>query len=186
MNDSIALAAALAREFEGLSLRAYVCPAGYWTIGYGNRCLANGTAVTSRTKPITKQQAEDLLLFTLAGLRVKLRALIQVRITVNQEAALLDWQYNLGTSAIAGSSLLRLLNSGQSIAAGEQLLLWDHMHRNGHLVRVPGLTRRRQAEWHLYVGATGSGSVSAPSPAPTPNSTDQLNAAELDRVKERT
>ncbi|GAN64715.1 hypothetical protein AA0313_1829 [Acetobacter indonesiensis NRIC 0313] len=34
MNDSIALAAVLAREFEGPSLRPYVCPAGYWTIGY--------------------------------------------------------------------------------------------------------------------------------------------------------
>ncbi|OUL65182.1 lysozyme, partial [Acetobacter senegalensis] len=43
MNDSIALAAALARDYEGLSLRPYVCPAGYWTIGYGNRCLADGS-----------------------------------------------------------------------------------------------------------------------------------------------
>ncbi|KAA8383301.1 lysozyme, partial [Acetobacter tropicalis] len=87
MNDSIALAAALAREYEGLSLRPYICPAGYWTIGYGNRCLADGSAVTARTRPIAKQQAEDLLLFTLAGLRTKLRALIHVRITPNQEAA---------------------------------------------------------------------------------------------------
>ncbi|OUL64469.1 lysozyme, partial [Acetobacter senegalensis] len=104
MNDSIALAAALARDYEGLSLRPYVCPAGYWTIGYGNRCLADGSAVTARTRPITRQQAEDLLLFTLAGLRVKLRALIHVPVTPKQEAALLDWQYNLGTGVIAGST----------------------------------------------------------------------------------
>ncbi|CEF41147.1 lysozyme [Acetobacter senegalensis] len=182
MNDSIALAAALAREYEGLSLRPYICPAGYWTIGYGNRCLADGAAVTARTRPITRQQAEDLLLFTLAGLRLKLRALIHVPVTPNQEAALLDWQYNLGTSAIAGSTLLRLLNSGQTIAAGEQLLLWDHMHRNGHLVRVPGLTRRRQAEWHLYVGATGAGSSVPSSPTPS-NPTENLNMAELYRLK---
>lgn len=183
MNASIALAAALAREYEGLSLRPYVCPAGYWTIGYGNRCLADGSAVTARTRPITKQQAEDLLISTLAGLLPKLRALIHVRITPNQEAALLDWQYNLGTGVIAGSTLLRLLNSGQTIAAGEQLLLWDHMHRNGHLIRVPGLTRRRLAEWHLYVGATGAGSSAPSNPTPS-NPTDDLNAAELSRVKE--
>ncbi|MFP2872600.1 lysozyme [Acetobacter tropicalis] len=181
MNDPILLAAALARPFEGLHLAPYICPAGYWTIGYGNRCLADGSAVTARTQPITRQQAEDLLISTLSGLQPKLRALIHVPITPKQEAALLDWQYNLGTGVIAGSTLLRLLNSGQTIAAGEQLLLWDHMHRNGHLIRVPGLTRRRQAEWHLYVGATGNGSSVPSTPS---NPTDDLNAAELSRVKE--
>ncbi|OUI90098.1 lysozyme, partial [Acetobacter persici] len=37
MNDSISIAAGLAREYEGLRLKPYICPAGYWTIGYGNR-----------------------------------------------------------------------------------------------------------------------------------------------------
>ncbi|WP_373687513.1 glycoside hydrolase family protein, partial [Acetobacter sp. P5B1] len=48
MNDPIVLAAGLARRFEGLCLRPYVCPAGYWTIGYGSRWLANGAAVCGR------------------------------------------------------------------------------------------------------------------------------------------
>ncbi|WP_395495161.1 lysozyme [Acetobacter sp. KSO5] len=183
MNDSITIAAGLAREYEGLRLKPYICPAGYWTIGYGNRCLANGSAVTAHTPAITTVQAESLLMLTLAGLRYKLRQLVHVTLTPNKEGALLDWQFNLGTSAIAGSSLIRLLNSGQDIAAGEQLLLWDHAHKNGHLITLPGLTARRHAEWLVYTGAT-SGHVPA-SPAPTtPPSADQLNAAEMSRIKE--
>ncbi|MBS1015208.1 lysozyme [Acetobacter persici] len=186
MNDSISIAAGLAREYEGLRLKPYICPAGYWTIGYGNRCLANGSAVTRLTPAITAVQAEALLMLTLAGLRYKLRQLVHVALTPNKEGALLDWQFNLGTSAIAGSTLLRLLNSGQDIAAGEQLLLWNHAHKDGHLITLPGLTNRRHAEWLIYTGAT-SGHVPAASPSPstppTTTTTDQLNRNELARVK---
>lgn len=134
MNDPINMAADLCCQFEGLRLAPYLCPAGYWSIGYGNRFLANGAAVTARTAPITAEQADALLL-------------------PGREAALLDFAFNLGLSALAGSTLLKLLNAGHDMQAGEQLLLWDHMHKNGQLITVPGLTRRRQAEWHLWVGA---------------------------------
>ncbi|KXV79672.1 lysozyme [Acetobacter malorum] len=186
MNDSITIAAGLAREYEGLRLKPYICPAGYWTIGYGNRCLADGAAVTARTPAITAVQAAALLMQTLSGLRIKLRQLVHVALTPNKEGALLDWQFNLGTSAIAGSSLIRLLNCGQDIAAGEQLLLWDHAHKNGHLITLPGLTARRHAEWLVYTGASSGHVPAAPSPSTPPSTptTDQLNRSELARVKE--
>lgn len=183
MNDSIQLAACLCRKFEGLRLRPYVCPAGYWSIGYGNRALANGAAVTAKTAPITQQQAEVLLVFTLEGLRVKLRQLVRTQLSPNREGALLDFQYNLGTAALAGSTLLKDLNAGHDIAASDQLLLWNHMHRNGQLITVPGLTARRHAEWLLWSGVNPCDPQPI-APAPSPNPTDQLNAAEIDRVKE--
>lgn len=46
----------LIRQFEGLRLTAYRCPAGIWTIGYGH---------TSGVVPgmaITKEQAEEFLM----------------------------------------------------------------------------------------------------------------------------
>lgn len=148
--NSVSCAAQLVRTFEGLRLRPYLCPAGYWTIGYGCRFLMDGTAVTANTPSLTAQQAERLVEHTLVQLVPVLRRLVHVPLTPQQEGALLDWQFNLGTAAIAGSTLLHLLNAGQTAAAGAQLLHWDHMHRNGHLVRVPGLTRRRRAEWLLF------------------------------------
>lgn len=185
MNDSFTIAAGLAREYEGLRLKPYVCPSGYWTIGYGNRCLANGATVTAHTPPITAAQAEALLMLTLAGLRYKLRQIVRVALAPNKEGALLDWQYNMGTSAIAGSSLIRMLNAGQDMAAGEQLLLWDHAHKDGHLVTLPGLTARRHAEWLVYTGATGGAIPRSPAPVTPPaTTTDQLNAAEISRIKE--
>ncbi|MFS8366957.1 glycoside hydrolase family protein [Acetobacter oryzifermentans] len=53
-------------------------------------------------------------------------------------------------SALAGSTLLSLLNAGQGNAARNQLLLWNHMHRNGQLITVAGLTLRRRAEWQMW------------------------------------
>ncbi|MFT8469283.1 MAG: lysozyme, partial [Acetobacter syzygii] len=119
----------------------------------GNRFLANGAAVTARTAPITAEQADALLLLTLRRIQPELHQLVHVPLLPGKEAALLDFTFNLGLSALAGATLLRLLNAGHDMQAGEQLLLWDHMHKNGQLITVPGLTRRRQAEWHLWVGA---------------------------------
>ncbi|KXV14053.1 lysozyme [Acetobacter malorum] len=152
MDDPIVLAAGLARRFEGLCLRPYVCPAGYWTIGYGSRWLANGAAVCGCTAPVTAAEADSLLLAALRALQPEIRKSVHVSLTAGQEAALLDFAFNLGLSALAGSTLLRLLNAGQGAVARNQLLLWNHMHKDGQLITSPGLTRRRHAEWLVWAG----------------------------------
>ncbi|GFE92607.1 lysozyme [Acetobacter persici] len=152
MDDPILIAASLARRFEGLCLRPYVCPAGYWTIGYGSRWLANGAAVCGRTAPITAAEADNLLLTALRGLQPEIRKLARVSLTTGQEAALLDFAFNLGLSALAGSTLMKKLNAGQGAVARNQLLLWNHMHKDGELVTSPGLTKRRHAEWLVWAG----------------------------------
>lgn len=152
MDDSLSRAAGLARQFEGLRLRPYVCPAGYWTIGYGSRWLANGAAVCGRTAPITPAEADNLLLTAFRALQPEIRKLVRVSLSTGQEAALLDFTFNLGVSALAGSTLLRQLNAGQGAVARNQILLWNHMHKNGELVTSPGLTRRRRAEWLVWAG----------------------------------
>lgn len=152
MDDPILIAASLARRFEGLCLRPYVCPAGYWTIGYGSRWLANGAAVCGRTAPITAAEADNLLMAALHVLQPEICKLARVSLTTGQEAALLDFAFNLGLSALAGSTLLRLLNAGQGAVARNQLLRWNHMHKDGELVTSPGLTRRRHAEWLVWAG----------------------------------
>ncbi|MCE0743325.1 lysozyme [Acetobacter sicerae] len=181
MNDPLYLAADLARRFEGLRLQPYVCPAGYWTIGYGNRALADGTAVGPHTKAITETDANEMLMATMASLQEKLRNMIIVPLSAGKEAALLDFQFNLGTEALRGSTLRKLLNAALYVQAGAQLKLWNHIHKDGHLVASPGLTARRKAEWLLWSGAKVADALSE---APPPNPTDRLNAAELGRLKE--
>lgn len=150
MNDPVEMAASLCRTFEGLRLAPYLCPRGYWTIGYGSRFLANGAAVTARTPPITAAQADALLQLTLQRLMPEVRQLVHGALPSGCEAALLDFAFNLGLTALAGSTLLKQLNAGHAAEAAGQLLLWDHIHKNGQLIALPGLTRRRQAEWQLW------------------------------------
>ncbi|MDL2172058.1 lysozyme [Asaia sp. HumB] len=159
MNNSLEIALAFLRreDIEGLRLAPYLCPSGYWTIGIGNRFLSDGSAVTARTKPITEAVAVSLASATLAGLRVTLREAVTVPLTPWQEAALLSWQFNIGSAAMRSSTLVSLLNRGLYAAAGQQLLRWDKATVKGRLVPLPGLQRRRGLELALYSGRPVAG-----------------------------
>lgn len=148
----IALALISRDDFEGLRLSPYLCPAGYWTIGIGNRFTADGAAVTEHTAPITRDEAVTLARETLDGLAVKLRAAVKVPLTPWQEGALLSWQFNVGTAAMRSSTLLALLNQRQYAAAGQQFMRWDKATVNGRLTVLPGLQRRRRLELAVYSG----------------------------------
>lgn len=154
MNDSLKIAIALLSrdDVEGLRLAPYLCPAGYWTIGCGNRFLADGAAVTAETQPLTQKSALLLLRQTVIGLRAVLRQCVTVPLTPWQEGALLSWQFNIGSSAMRRSTLLRLLNKGLYAEAGQQLLRWDKATLSGRQVVMTGLQRRRRLELGVYSG----------------------------------
>ncbi|WP_332349922.1 glycoside hydrolase family protein [Asaia spathodeae] len=90
MIASLEIALALLRrdDIEGLRLAPYLCPAGYWTIGIGNRFLGDGSPVTAVTKPVTETEALDLAGKTLAGLRQTLLEVVHVSLAPWQEGAL--------------------------------------------------------------------------------------------------
>lgn len=152
--DSLGVADLLLRRLEGLRLVPYQDVAGLWTIGYGNRCLADGTPVTATTRPITEAAAVALLTGTVAALRVKLRGLVHVLLTPCQEGAVLSWQYNVGTTAASSSTLLRLLNAGRFEDASAQFPAWNKIHdpKTGRLVVSPGLVNRREIERAAFLG----------------------------------
>lgn len=153
----IALAFMCRDDIEGVRLAPYLCPAGHWTIGIGNRALADGSPVTASTKPITDAEAIALASQTLAGLRITLRAAVHVPITAWQEAALLSWQFNIGSAAMRNSTLINLLNRKLYTSAGQQLLRWDKATVNGRLIPLPGLQRRRRLELAIYSGRPVAG-----------------------------
>ena len=148
----VAIALISRPDFEGLSLKPYLCPASYWTIGYGNRFLADGSPVTATTRPITQAQAVDLLRQTVAALQAKLSSFVTVPLTAYQEGALLSWQFNVGSNAAQGSTLVRRLNQRLYSAAAQQFLVWDKATVGGRLVVLPGLQRRRKIESAVFLG----------------------------------
>ncbi|WP_336761235.1 lysozyme [Asaia sp. VD9] len=159
MTPSLEIALALLRrdDIEGLRLAPYLCPAGYWTIGIGNRFLGDGSPVTAVTKPVTETEALDLTGKTLAGLRKTLLEAVHVPLAPWQEGALLSWQFNVGSAAMRSSTLVSLLNRGLYAAAGQQLLRWDKATVNGRLIVLPGLQRRRRIELSVYQGRPAAG-----------------------------
>jgi lysozyme len=141
-----ALAAGLAESAEGEVLHPYQDPAGVWTIGEGSTRDLDGNPVTSRTPPITKEQADKLLQRDMASAFDAVRGDVKVPLTPAEEAALADFVYNLGAGNFERSTLLKLLNRGDFEGAAKQFARWDTA--NGEA--LAGLARRRAAEAALF------------------------------------
>lgn len=140
----------LIKQFEGCRLEAYLCPANVWTIGFGH------THGVSKGQQITEHQAEQLLIEDLREFERHVSRLVTVPLTQEQFDALVSFTFNLGPAALAGSTLLRLLNQGKYVDAAEQFMRWNKArNRDGELVALPGLTRRRKAEQDLFKGRKG-------------------------------
>ena len=141
----------LIREFEGLRLDAYICPAGIPTIGYGTTIM-DGRSVRLGDK-ITKAEAEQLLSEQVQQNYAKqLFQLIPplAKCPANQQAALISWTYNVGLGAVEESTLRKRLLAGEvpGKVAAEELPKWN----KGDGKVLPGLVRRRAAELSLFLG----------------------------------
>jgi len=89
----IELAKKLIVKHEGLQLKAYVCPAGYLTIGYGRNLQTNG---------ISKEEAECLLKNDLVNIKLSLVDEIDFFIDLDEvrQAVLVDMAYQLGVKGL--------------------------------------------------------------------------------------
>lgn len=139
---------ALIKSFEGCELTAYRCPTGHWTIGFGS--------MGSHVKPgmvITQPEAEMLLKRDLARFETGVNAMVEgVPTTSDQFSAMVSFAFNLGLASLLKSTLLKKHRARDYKGASEQFLKWNHGRKNGQLVVMPGLTRRRAAEARLYRG----------------------------------
>lgn len=131
---------ALIKEFEGLRLKAYKCPGGVWTIGYGH---------TAGVKPgmvISEAQAEEYLKADLIAFERYLNGL-GLALNQNQFDALISFIYNVGTGNFSNSTLLRKVRANpQDNSIMDEFLRWEYS--KGRV--LPGLQRRRLAEMKLY------------------------------------
>jgi len=134
------------RKYEGMKLKAYKCPAGVWTIGFGATFYENGTKV-KEGDVITRDRADKLLFFMAQKFLAAIRPMITAKLTANQESALLSFAYNVGTDAFRRSTLLRKVNANPADPTiRQELAKWI---KAGGAV-LPGLQRRRAEEADLY------------------------------------
>jgi lysozyme len=132
----------LIKRFEGLRLKAYLCPAGVWTIGYGSTAYPDGRKIKPGdqvSEPVAEAMAQqDAAVFLQAA--CNLSPILYM--DENKQAAIGDFCYNLGTSRYKVSTLRRRVNSGDWEGAAEELQKWVW----GGGKKLPGLVLRRQVE----------------------------------------
>lgn len=134
---------ALIKTFEGLSLTAYLDPVGIWTIGYGH------TAPWIKSGDwIYREEADEILKEDLLEAEQAVARSVAVPLTQNQFDALVSFTFNVGPGAFRSSTLLRLLNMANYLAASAQFPRWIYAGK----ITLPGLVRRRIAERQLFDG----------------------------------
>lgn len=139
---------ALVKHFEGWFDRAYLCPAGVWTIGYGHTGLTHNDGTVYRGRKITPTQGEALLRHDMLTFERRVQDRVTVPLAQHEFDALVSFAFNVGGRAFATSTLLRLLNAGDREGAAAQFHRWVR----GGGVRLPGLVRRRRAEAAMFLG----------------------------------
>ena len=130
-------------DLEGVRLKAYQDGGGVWTIGYGHILGVKSGDICSFDQA-DKWLSEDL---------TKAEAAVNKHVTQplnqNQYDALVIFTFNVGVEGFETSTLLRLLNHGDTMGAANQFLLWVHIKG----VFSPGLLNRRTAERQLFLTA---------------------------------
>lgn len=139
----------LAKRFEGFHrvpkadpgrAHPYICPAGYWTIGYGHLC-------DPKHPPITEAEAE---VYLAQDLQMALAATLRYCPVLATEhegrlAAIADFTFNLGAGRLQTSTLRRRINQRDWAATARELRRWVY----GGGTVLPGLVARREAEAFL-------------------------------------
>ena len=141
----------LVKRFEGFHrvpksdpghAHPYICPADYWTIGYGHLC-------DPKHPPITDTEAE---VYLARDLQTALNATLRYCPVLATEpegrlAAIVDFTFNLGAGRLQTSTLRRRVNQRDWQQAVSELRRWIY----GGGRPLPGLITRRSHEAALLL-----------------------------------
>ncbi len=150
MTDVPQVAIELAKRFEGFCrvpkndprAHPYLCPAGFWTIGYGHLC-------DQSHPPITAVEGEAYLA---QDMQVALKATLRYCPVLATESAgrlgaIVDFTFNLGAGRLQTSTLRRRINQRYWAGVAFELRRW--VYGGGRV--LPGLVARREAECRLIL-----------------------------------
>lgn len=148
---------ALLTQWEGSETHVYKDVANLPTIGVGHLLTAEERAsgqiviagqAVAVANGLSAAEIDQLLAQDLARFERAVTDLVVVDLTQHQYDALVSFAFNLGTTALKNSTLLRLLNGGDHGAVPDQLRRFV----NAGGKRVQGLVDRRENEVKLWLG----------------------------------
>lgn len=130
----------LIKKWEGLKLKAYKCPAGKWTVGYGSTFYPDGTPV-KEGDTITEQEANNLL----AWYCTTQIQLPKGTFNPKQKMSLYSLIYNIGAAAFNRSKCKSAIEKEDWLTAYNN---WTWIKANGKILK--GLVNRRNEEKALF------------------------------------
>ncbi len=143
----------LAKRFEGFHrvpkidplrrAHPYICPAGFWTVGFGHLCKPDHPPITEAEAEV--YLAEDLMTALTATLRYCPVLATEPELRL---AAIVDFTFNLGAGRLQVSTLRRRVNQRDWTAAQQELSRW--VFGGGKV--LPGLVARRNIEMFILNG----------------------------------
>ena len=138
--SAVDIAVGIVKKEEGLRLAPYLCPAGYWTVGYGHRCAVGSGSISEAT---ALQLLRDDCEAAKAAANIS-------GLTVGQHAAIISLVMNIGGSAFLRSTLRRKIIAGDLQGAAHEFGRWIHVTKDGAMVVSNGLVSRRGRERFLF------------------------------------
>jgi len=130
---------------EGCRLKAYRCPAGVPTIGWGH------TGGVKMGDTCTQEQADAWFSIDLSVYADGVQRELKRDASDNELGAMVSLAYNIGLHGFAKSTVLKRHNEGDRQSAARAFALWNKARINGVLQVVDGLTSRRAREAALYL-----------------------------------
>ena len=131
----------LIKTFEGYRENAYLDPVGIWTIGYGH------TGGVKEGDTVTEAGADALLQQDLKAAENTVNA-TGLKLSQLQFDALVSLVFNIGSGNFNSSTLLKKLK--ENTAPGDAIEKWWKAWNKGGGKVLPGLVKRRAAEYTLY------------------------------------
>ena len=132
----------LIKQFEGLRLESYKCPAGVLTVGYGHIKGVKPNMV------IDEMRAEEYLIEDIAPIEKELNKL---GINFRQDAydSICSWIFNLGIGNFNSSTLKKkIVTNADDVEITDQMVKWV----NAAGKPLVGLKKRRIAEANMFLG----------------------------------
>jgi lysozyme len=147
-----AIAVAGIAGYEGYSSRAYDDGVGVQTVGFGSTRHADGAPVKAGDT-VTPQRAVVMLAKDADRIWREAAACIgEVPLAQHEADAFASLAYNIGSTAFCRSTLVKKLKATPPDYAGAcaEILKWTRAGGR----ELPGLVRRRQAEYRQCMGET--------------------------------
>lgn len=136
----------LINHFEGCKLVAYTDSRSIFTVGFG--CIRIDGRPVKKGDVITQEKADSMLALELNSFEIALNDMLgSHQVTQSQFDALLSLEYNIGSGALAGSTLLKkVLTNTNDLSIKNEFIKFRDVGKP----EEKALLKRRLSEYHLY------------------------------------